>query len=250
MAYTKLQSHVPMQLLLKGDSGTGKTFKAMQFPRPCLINIENNIRGLRLLPEDVKKHLDENNLIYNPTVKNGKPIPPKDIFPEILKAIESASANPNVDTIVVDSFTALAEYLQSYIIKSDNPAVQLSQPNYGAFTRYCNTFGTQVLTNPELGKNIIIIAHERDITDKDGNFLKRVLATPTVIKETFPRFFSDVWRCYTKITSKGAVEYRVRTKPAVDASCKCSFDIPQDFIWDEEKDNVLAQVSTVSNPHS
>lgn len=236
----------PISLLLKGPSGSRKTTKAVQFPRPALINWDNNLSGLRNLPEDIVKNLK----IVNPHKKDGKlAVEGKNIWPNFVQQLEILCADPTVGTIIIDSLTTMAEKLLDMIVGSDNPNVKVEIQHWGEFTKYLKWLGDELLCSPNLDKNIILIAHEDRITEKKGvgaNAIENTfyrLNVGTRLKDSFGLFFTDVWRCYADSKTVGGTAYMLRVQPSKEVDCKCSLKgLPDVFEWDTEAAKILSQL--------
>lgn len=235
----------PISLLLKGPSGSRKTTKAVQFPRPALVNWDNNLSGLRNLDPALVANLK----IVNPHKKDGKQVSGPAIWPNFVSQLEVLCEDSSVGTIIIDSLTTMSEKLLDMIVKSDDPTVKVEIQHWGEFTKYLKWLGDELLCNPNLDKNIIIIAHEDLIKITKGVGANATETTffqlnvGTRLKNSFGLFFTDVWRCYADAKTVGGTDYRVRVQPAKDCDCKCSLKgLPDDFSWETEKTKVFSQI--------
>jgi hypothetical protein len=229
-------SRTPITLLLKGPSGARKTTKAVQFPKPVLFNFDNNISGLRNLPPELVKELR----IVNPQEGLTGDIKPIQIWDNFVKQLEIVMDDPSVKTIIIDSLTTLAERLLDKIVGSDLPSASVQIQHWGDFSKYLKWMGDELLCNPALDKNVIVIAHEQ--RNADGTY---ALAIGSRLKESFGLYFTDVWRCFSVKPVSGAVKYMVRVSPTQQFDAKCSLrDLPEEFEWEVEKNKVLSQITS------
>lgn len=248
MAYQKVSevNKIPaIKLLLKGEPGTGKTWIAGHFPRPAIIDFENNTRCY--LKKDFPPEICDEIVIINPRLKGGvaggEALKPEQWWRNAMEITEALLNDDSIDTIVFDSLTAMCNLIFYNVFKSTAPEHRVTQPEFGDFQRFLISFGTLVLENQEINKNIVVIAHEVTKTDKDGGNPKLVLSIPTTLQTTFPKFFTDVWRTYSKTPLSGPTKYHVRTEPMPNGPGKCSLQLPADFEWSAQWRSVREQLS-------
>ena len=89
-----MSNYIPYKFLLVGPSGRGKTysFRNMDKERTLFINVEN--KPLPFLPGFTNTIIPQNSS-------------------EVLAALSAGSTNPNIDAIIVDSFSAYVDLLLS-----------------------------------------------------------------------------------------------------------------------------------------
>jgi len=236
----------PVTLLLKGDSGTGKTYKAAQFPDPVFFNFDNNLSGLRKLPTEVRSKIR----VKDPRLdKNGKQVKDVEIWPNFVSQLEEVGADSSVGTIVLDSLTTMAEVLMDKILKTSDPAARVEIQHWGDLWRYFKWLGEELLCATDLDKHVIWIAHEqmKEFVDAKGVSIrspKYFLMLGGKAKEGLDLFFTDVWRAYTKkqTTMPYGVEYWIRSLPDEYHTAKTSLTLPPDFKWDDQKASILKQL--------
>lgn len=230
----------PITLLLKGEPGSGKTRKAAMFPSPVFFNFDNNLSGLRKLPESIRKNVK----VVDPFVDaKGNPVPDTKIWDNFVRLLAEVVQDPNVKTVVIDSLTTLASRLMDQILNSSAPTTKVMIQHWGDFARYLKWFGDEFLCDPTLDKHVIVIAHELMDKNEQTGEVKYLLNLGGQMKDSFDLYFSDVWRCYTKIPMSGDTEYRVRTIPSNQARAKNSIEgLPADFVWDKEAQNIIAKL--------
>lgn len=237
----------PTTLLLKGESGTGKTWKAAHFPRACFFNFDNNLSGLRKLPAELRRNIK----IIDPRFKDGKAVPPLEVWQNFAEQLTIVGADCDVGTIVIDSLTTMAEVLMDKILKSDNPATRVEIQHWGDMWRYFKWLGEELLCATDLDKHVVWIAHEqiKEYIDAKGVTIrppKYFLALGGKAKSDLDIFFTDVWRAYTKkvATPPYGVEYWIRTLPDDFHTAKTAFKVPPDFQWDKELPSILSQLGS------
>ena len=242
MEYTSLPEPgaQPITLMLKGAPGSGKTWKAAHFPSPVIFNFDNNLSGLRKLPTEVRELVR----IVNPRLdKKGKEVKGQMVFDNFVSQLDEVAEDESVQTIIIDSLTTLAEVLIDKCVGSSNPATKVQIQHYGDFTRYLKWLAETLLCAKDLDKNIIWIAHEQMIRDELTQTIVYTLNIVTKIKDNLDLYFSDCWRCFTKIKGSEA-QYWVRVLPGSNFTAKCSLDLPSEFVWDDEAKKILSQLST------
>lgn len=232
----------PLTLLLKGDSGTGKTTKAAKFPRPAFFNWDNNLSGLRKLPPEIRKNIK----IIDPKVdKNGKEVEAIKVFDNFVDQLGTVADDPQIGTIVFDSLTTMSEKLMDKILKSDSPAARIEIQHWGEIWRYFKWLGEEVLCNQKLDKHVIWIAHEQLKEDKATGNTKYLLSLGGQAKSNLDLFFTDVWRLYNKQgpSPNYETQYWCRVMPTDRHTAKTSLVIPQEFEWDKQEASILKQVN-------
>ena len=231
----------PVTLLLKGDSGAGKTFKACQFPDPVLFNFDNNLSGLRKLPDEIRKNIR----IINPrTGRDGKPVKEIDVWKNFVEILAEVGQDKTVGTIIIDSLTTMAEVLMDKVLKTADPGKAVEIQNWGEFARYLKWLGEELLCAEDLDKHVVILAHERLFEEKLTGKVRYLLSIGGQTKSNFDLYFTDCWRVYTKpAKTGGGVEYWIRTLPTDYHTGKTSLVLPPDFKWDDERENIFKQLA-------
>lgn len=237
------ETRTPVTLLLKGDSGAGKTYKAAQFPRPVIWNFDNNLSGLRKLPPEIKSGIR----IVDPRKnKKGEQVKDIEVWKNFTEQLEEVGADDSVGTMVIDSLTTMAEILMDKIIKSDDPGRAIEIQHWGEFSRYMKWLGEHLLCANDLDKHVVFLAHEQVVQEKIGQVLGKVkylLSVGGQTKSNFDLYFTDVWRAYTKPAANNTVDYWIRSLPTDYHTAKASLQVPADFKWDTEKANIMAQLN-------
>ena len=232
-----------ISLLLKGVPGTGKTTIAAQFPNVCIINFDKNLSCLRKLPLDVQKNIK----VVNPFLdEKGVRVKAEKVWDNFTKLLAKVVEDAEVKTVVIDSLTLMASALEDDIIGTNNPKAQFKIQDWGTFGRYLKWLGENLIQAQDRDKNVIVIAHESVTTDPDTQrILSYDLSIGGKMKKDFEMYFSNVWKTYIE-TGVGAGKkfgYYVRTKPTNLSTCKCSLDLPDVFAFEEQRENIIKQLS-------
>lgn len=235
----------PVTLLLKGDSGSGKTWKAAQFPRPVFFNFDNNLSGLRKLPAELRSSVR----IIDPRRNDSGPVKEVDVWGNFVKQLEIVGSDKDVGTIVIDSLTTMAEVLMDKVLKSGAPETRVEIQHWGDSWRFFKWLGENMLCATDLDKHVIWIAHEqiKEFIDPKGVTIrppKYFLSLGGKAKSDLDLFFTDVWRAYTKTSGQApyGVDYWIRSLPTDYHTAKTSLIVPPDFLWDKEKESIMKQL--------
>ena len=241
MNYQSLdESSKYITLLLKGAPGSGKTYKAAEFPAPVIFNFDHNLRSLSKLSEEVR----ENIKIIDPCLsEKGTKLPSTKVWDNFLTLLEKVGEDSEVKTIIIDSLTTAQEYLMDKIVNSGEPSVAFKIQDWGTLQRYWKVFAENVLCNPTLDKHIVITAHEKTMEEESpsGKSIKYGLNMGGSMRDSFDLYFSDVWRLYVD-NSKGDSRWMVATVITSSFSAKTSLDIPRAFEWDSKKEEILGKL--------
>lgn len=231
----------PRTILLKGAPGSGKTYKAAQFPKPVFFNFDNNLRGLEKLPKGQRDLIK----VVNPFLDDsGKPVGDTVIWNNFVRQLTKVVADPEVKTVVIDSLTTLCSRLMDQIVGSSAPTAKILINHWGDFARYLKWFGDEFLCDPALDKNIIVIAHEQMERDELTQQVMYTLNFGGNMRNSFDLYFTDVWRCFVNQPQQGDPEFKVRILPTNQFNAKNSLtDLPKEFVWDKESAKIITQVS-------
>lgn len=226
-----------ISLILRGEPGSGKTWKAAHFPNPVFFNFDRNLSCLRKLPDEIKSHVR----VVDPYLDaNGKKVAGEKVWDNFYVKLARVVEEPGLATIVFDSLTTMGDCLLDKVVGTSSPAKQPEIQHYGAFVRWMKGLGEQVIQASDRDKIFIFTAHEE--VSGEGVNARLILSMPTKMKESFPLYFTDMWRCDVRL--RGAKqEYIVRTVPGAQFKCKCSLTVPNEFVWDDEWKSIVAQVN-------
>lgn len=252
-SYTPLDDfQSPLTILLKGPSGTGKTTKIGQFPRPAIFTFDNNLTSLAKLPASVRRDIK----VFNPRVdKNGKLLPGEKVWDRYLVLLEEAMNMDNVDSVWTDSVSTLSGIIEDVSLKSSKPESSMEIQNWKDFYRYMRWLMEECCTKNSLRKHMGFTAHESNVYGKpasigaQGDLLKIEIAMSSKFKDNMELYFTDVWRTQVKVSPTG-IEYMVNTRPSALASAKSSLkcigkEVPDIFNWDKDGAKVIAEVNNM-----
>jgi len=233
-------------IMLVGAPGSGKTTLALQFPRPYIFDADNKLRGPLRHLKDIG--IDPSTIKYDHgTVdEKGDKVKPMMRWAHMVKCIQSAAKDDTIDTIIIDSGTAIQEYIKSDIFRqrvpragSSTPLVtesnlnraQLTEPEWGIYARYWNDLVTEVQT---IGKIVIFTMHfeNRQIGKGDAALTEISLAVQGATRYKIAGLFSDVLNPFTETEGFGTnitVKRYIRTIPtniSDQRGLQSSFDLP------------------------
>tara|TARA_R110000796_G_scaffold71635_10_gene162625 strand:+ start:2793 stop:3569 length:777 start_codon:yes stop_codon:yes gene_type:complete len=210
-------------ILLQGLPKTGKTTLALQFSRPYLIDVDNNIagaiQGSQLKDRDFKWDTPLERPVRDPKTKalTGEieiidPIKDPVGYEERFRAIfDEAFKDPDVDTVILDSATAITNMFVNAICKRANkPAMEIQL--WQNFIKY---WIDMITIAKSKHKRVVLIAHEELYEDKIDGGTKRMLLLPSKARATIPGMFSDVWETYVAskmVSGKPTYEHMIRCK--------------------------------------
>lgn len=196
-----------MRALIQGPPGSGKTTLACNFPKVYFIDLDVNLGGpMRYqrnhqLPLPVGyDRVDVDEL--------GFPVPEELQWDRLDKLLKAAQTNPEIETIVIDSATKLADMLFRQTERK-NSAVKDGRQ---IFMFFLNESKKLIALLTQMQKNLILLAHEKVEKDEMTGVTQYRLAWPGQLGDYMGAFFTNVWR--TEVTSVGfppKPEFNVRT---------------------------------------
>lgn len=216
-----------MRLLLQGPPGSCKTTLACHFPKPWIIDLDLNLAGplawlkAKGLPLpvgfDVVDHDDSD-----------KEVLPINQYQRLNAILQRLQADPEVETIVIDTATRLSTILMEET-KRLQPNVKDGRQLFGFYFQY----GMQLFdTLSRMRKHIVLNAHEQKVTDTAGNLVNYEVAWPGKMAEIMSGFFTDNWRSELVAVPRGLqTNYKlmVQTMPKPYFQLKNSLQLPANF---------------------
>lgn len=220
----------PKSILLIGAPGTRKTTLALRFPKPYILNCDQNLDG----PETYLRSAEKAPLDYAyddvQLLDNGQQCPPEVCCDRLISLLDKARTEPAIKTIVVDSLTWVNEFVVQKILKQQSRQ-QMQIPDWGTFR---SVFGGILFTKLRTsGKTSICIVHEKPVyTPNPKNpMLQDVLKYDNTVQgqvgDALGAFFTDVWRCEARVAAFGKNEsWIVVDKTEKSPDLKNSFGLP------------------------
>lgn len=205
-------------------------------------------------PRRWMKSQDKADFLYDTgNVKpDGTVVPPFSRWTHMHECLIAAAQSDEVDTIIVDSLTAIQEYVKDDIFRQRTGAQkmgggaqvmiteqnrdrgQLTEPEWGIFARYFMTLVTTLRTFPKL---VVFAAHSESRQKGDHGPWEETLSLQGAMRYKLSAQFSDCIELVTK-TEGGfgntplTVSRSFRTLPATEIDkrgLKSSFDLPPVF---------------------
>jgi len=245
MILKKLTESSPyVKLLLKGFPSAGKTYKAAWFPKPVFIDFDGNIRGLNRIPDSIKKSVS----ILNPYVDDsGKEITGLAWMKHFMSLVDQLSLCDEVSTIILDSNTKMQEHLKYQIAGGSTPAAMEERIKRDGFVFWGAlkdnmAYLLDYLLNHKVKKHVVVIQHVANERDELTGTVRKELCLEGKITRVIEQKFTDNWLAYTKTVGTDT-KYFVRTTGTENFNAKCTFNLPQDFEFDKESDNIIKQLS-------
>lgn len=233
---TYSQSNDKLRLILQGPSGAGKTTVACQFPKPYVIDIDVNLGGTLRFLKERKLQLP---LGYNVLDKDeeGKDVPPKQRYLRLAAYLKEAQLNTEIETIVIDSGTTLADVMIEEVLRQQNRNVIGDFKDGRQFWGFFAVLGRHFMgTLSAIRKHIVLIVHERTMTNESGAVVYPVkIAWPGQVGQNIGLFFTNVWRCEVQLTPSGlttSYKWLIRTMPEFKYELKNSLGLPPVFEFD------------------
>lgn len=238
-----------MRALVFGRYGTGKTWGALTFPRPNVLDFDRGI-GVCRHPEFINKHgLRHFEFQQFKELKLGKGGIPSDhnVFDDACRYFDlwmSSAKRGEFDTWVVDSATSLSMHAMykgvvllggkqmSVVSKTHSEAMQhgLLVPkiqDYAAERSMVEQFIAMVL---DTDKHVIVICHEKELMDDGGTITARVPLLTGKSVDSVPLMFDEVWHTDTKPFGMDT-KYILQTKPFGVMKAKSRYGMPDGIEW-------------------
>jgi hypothetical protein len=190
--------------LILGQPGAGKTSLALNFPKPFVLDCDDNIAS-------AIKFTGITNFLYATTSvdDNGVSIPPASRYARLTRELNEAATSPLVETIILDSLTSLIEIIISECKRlggiSEDAIMRIQ--DWGTFA---NVLRGLIVKLKGANKNIIVIGHVEVEQDEADKIFKSFIAIPGKNRFTIAGLFSDVWLMRTDIDGVGASAKTVR----------------------------------------
>ncbi len=216
-------------ILIFGPAGCGKTTLALRFPRPFILNIDQNLSG------PIKVYKNEGTLASKQMVfenvhtdENGKTIDAKfQLEKRVIPLLNHAANSPDIDTIIVDSTTTLNPLIQAHVLRVfPTKTGNMEIPSWGAYLKIWQEI---IFTLRMSSKTNIFLGHETFKENELDKSIRYALAVPGQAGDLMPALFTDAWRMEVEqgmVAGKLTPKYFVRTyqdsqHPGLKASINC-----------------------------
>lgn len=219
-------------ILLIGPAGCGKTTFALQFRRPYLINVDNNLGGPRNY--FLRSGIDMSKIKYDNVAidDDNKPIAIGAQYSRFAALLSRGVADKDCDTIIIDSTTSMQPVLEAYCVTKRGKQVG-TKFTFDEWYDFQYIWSQTISLLRQCGKTVIIIGHEQVEKGEIDQVLRYVLAIPGKTGELMPMLVTDVWRMNTELKLVGTKQvptYTVTTiQGARNPNIKTSLTLPTTF---------------------
>lgn len=197
-------------ILLVGEPKGGKTGLASAFPNPYFLDIDKNLDSAVRVLRGKKFWYDQ------PT----SDVPEDQVWPKSLEYLKAAIANPEIETIIVDSFSQLAGYARAALLSNlkrmgavDQKGKPLENIRLNDYLTLLDWFRQFVFALRSSNKYVIVTSHQQVSKDELTGANHYSLAIPGQSKDSFGGWFTDVWACTATAVAGGKTAYQIRTRP-------------------------------------
>jgi len=274
----------PVRVLPWGKSGSGKTYGAGTFPRPCFLDYDRGL-GTLFAPDFLRKYPGQKILHRSFVEKSFKgPIPiAYNAYDDSCKFFdEMMKRSSEFDSWVIDSGTMLSNFSQTkavillgtkeYNFQSKTQEQALSYgmlvpkvQDYGAERSLVEQFVDMVLSTD---KHVVMVCHEKEQRDKAGDLVAIVPRLTGQSDESVPLRFDEVYNIqsnkagadYDKATNTSTLKWNriCISQPDGLRKVKTRNGVPDGTLWDyqsvlkaltrsyEERLRLIAQQEKVS----
>lgn len=216
---------LPNSILILGRPGSGKTTLALQFPRPFVLDCDENMKGpARYLASKNGGKLPWFKYDTPLIDKTGTPVTRQLRMDRVQELLNEAISDPEIETVVIDSLTTLIDFvfdkIRATATGTNPPKIgdgkkQQDEPlriqDWGVFASIMKQliFGLKAS-----GKRIVFIGHITHDKDEVTKMILNFIACPGQVGDIISGLFEEVWQ--TEVKSSGAdaslkADYKVRT---------------------------------------
>jgi len=215
---------LPNSILILGRPGSGKTTLALQFPKPFILDCDQNMKGpVRYLANKLGS-LPWFKYDTPLTDKTGAPVPRGTRMDRVQELLNEALTDPEVETIEIDSLTTLIDFIFDKIRAT---ATGSNPPKFGDGKKTqddpirIQDWGTFASILKQLifglkasGKRIVFIGHISHDKDEVTKMILNFIACPGQVGDIISGLFEEVWQTEVKATGAETslkADYKVRT---------------------------------------
>lgn len=235
--------------LLLGPPGGGKTVLGCRlFPKTYVCVTDMNLKSAQIQLERLKESSNVVGIDIIGVDDKGQTLPLQQRYPKLIKAVDDAEKNPEVETIFHDSITMHAPIFMGKLTMATRIAdVKWDKDKAGEYLRLWQSFIDQSRTS---GKRVVFSCHERMAEDQmQGKILFNQINLWGGLRDALPYMVADVWRCevHPAAIVNGKPQYMVRVVGDVRNKLKNSYG------WDEPlltQDEVVRRVRATLKPTS
>jgi hypothetical protein len=224
-----------LRLLLQGESGSGKTTKALQFPGVWVIDCDQNLGGpLRYLRENnlpLPIGYDKVDLLDDGTV-----VPENERWARIATLLSKIGTRvgPELKTLVFDSMSKLSDYNKAHVLRT-NPTKTggMEQTSWG-FYYYNWVRLVGVVATAKV--HCVFTAHDKVDKDELDGSTRIFLNVQGQFQAVAGSLFTDVWHAEVKNVGGLSPDYKWTVRTIQDyrhAGLKNSLGLPPvfEFNW-------------------
>lgn len=187
-------SDIKLFCAVYGDAGTGKTTLGSTFPKPFYIDCDQGLLSIR--GKDVKYV----------TIKGADRT-----WPSVRQAVQMAAADPEVESIIVDSMTGVCEICMDHTMMINKNIS--GKATFDDWAIFANNLRDLVTLVRGANKHALFILHE--VTDKD-ELTGRVWCRPLLqgqMKAKFAAYFDEFYHAEVVNVPGKDPEYRLLVRP-------------------------------------
>lgn len=193
----KFNDNLGTAILLVGGAGSGKTVLAMRlYPKTYVFVTDLNFKsGIDYLK---KKGLTQNIVGFNSSFQDevGVKIPPNKRYDWMMQCFTKAIESKDVDCIVIDSWSFVEEIIKVRVNKATTEVTRFEgKDTFALWGDLLVTTKSMILQFRQSGKKIVVTTHEKKDLDESDKIYKYQIDLDGAMKNQFPKFMSDVWRC-------------------------------------------------------
>lgn len=208
-------------LLLIGTPKGGKTCFATCFPKPWILDCDNNLAGA------IRYHNSTGAPLTEFFFDDPQSVPLEKRWLFCVNAITDAIKSDEVETVIVDGLSLLAMYLEAHILANSQQGNGMKDlviagekvMNQSHWNPFKNMMMKLIMACRGAGKPFIMTCHETTETNEDGGVIAYRPLISGQLRGNLAGLFTDCWRCETVVvpinptTHPLGVKYSVRFQP-------------------------------------